>query len=339
MHSFWHFYIRTFKDIKKHSAIFTTLVLGAILYGFFYPTAYKAQQAQYIPIIIVDELQSPLSQNIIQNLSANTDIQIKSITPNFFTAKAQVTNEEAEGILLLSDQGIGLYLSAAYLLRTNQAQKGIIASLQGLLPNTITLHERPLFNTLSGYGSYIFPAVAPLIIHQTILLAVGMLVGIYRQKPKWKPSCAEFWGIYSAIFSISWLNCLYLFGFVFWLYDYPRGGNFWAMMMATPIFLCAVLGFGFFLSTWFDRPERAGQLLVGTSIPLFLLSGLSWPHQAMPILLQYFAWLLPSTSGIQMFIQINQMGASLLDIWPKLLFLTIFAFLFTAMAYKRLKVS
>lgn len=40
----------------------------------------------------------------------------------------------------------------------------------------------PLFNTLSGYGSYIFPAVASLIIHQTIVLGLAMLVASYREQ-------------------------------------------------------------------------------------------------------------------------------------------------------------
>jgi ABC-2 type transport system permease protein len=40
----------------------------------------------------------------------------------------------------------------------------------------ISIHQTPLFNTMSGYGSYIFPAIAPLIIHQTIVLGLGMLL-------------------------------------------------------------------------------------------------------------------------------------------------------------------
>ena len=43
------------------------------------------------------------------------------------------------------------------------------------------LHMLPLFNPLSGYGSYIVPAVVPLIIHQTILLGLSMLVAGWRE--------------------------------------------------------------------------------------------------------------------------------------------------------------
>jgi ABC-2 type transport system permease protein len=46
-------------------------------------------------------------------------------------------------------------------------------------------------------------------------------------------------------------------------------------------------------------------------MPLLFLSGLSWPVQAMPPLLQALRWLSPSTAGIQGFVALNQMGATL----------------------------
>ena len=37
------------------------------------------------------------------------------------------------------------------------------------------IHQSALFNPLSGYGSYIFPAVAPIIVYQTIVLVLPCL--------------------------------------------------------------------------------------------------------------------------------------------------------------------
>ena len=53
--SFLFYFVKTFKDITKNSSILTTMVLSIFFYSFFYPTAYKAQHAQALPIIIVDE--------------------------------------------------------------------------------------------------------------------------------------------------------------------------------------------------------------------------------------------------------------------------------------------
>jgi len=47
-------YFATFKNIAKNSSILTTMILSVFFYSFFYPTAYKAQTADNLPIIIVD---------------------------------------------------------------------------------------------------------------------------------------------------------------------------------------------------------------------------------------------------------------------------------------------
>ena len=189
---------------------------------------------------------------------------------------------------------------------------------------------------MSGYGSYIFPAIAPLIIHQTIVLGLGMLLAGYREQ-KWQPTTTEFFAIFCAILTIGMLGCLYLFGFIYWLNDYPHGGNFSGMLLAVPIFIGCIVALGMLISTFFDMPERPGHVIVFTSIPLFLLSGTAWPHAAMPAWMQYLGNVLPSTQGIQMFIQLNQMGVPTVLILPKLLYLFVFGIACAAFAYWRLK--
>ena len=192
MKSLWFYYLRSFKDIASHGAIFTTLILSVLFYSFFYPFAYQAQQAEALPIIIVDAEQSHLSARIIGQVRQSPDVEIKAITSNFAEAKTWVESQQADGILLLPDNlsqtlrhgetgGIGLYLSAANFLVTKQMGIGLATSLEQTLADyaerfgqvsdfspALSVHQIPLFNPLSGYGSYVFPAVAPLIIHQTI---------------------------------------------------------------------------------------------------------------------------------------------------------------------------
>ena len=329
-------------------------------YSFFYPTAYKAQHAESLPIVIVDEEQSELTTSIISAASNSPNIQVRAVTGNFAEAEDLVKQQRADGILLLPNNlsnsihrgevgGVGLYLSAAYFLRTKQIGLGLATSIESTLAERVekfgqishfspelSIHQIPLFNTLSGYGSYIFPAIAPLIIHQTIVLGLCMLVAGYRNTG-WKTESIEFWGIFAAVLTIGCLGCFYLFGFTFWLYDYPRGGNFMGMLIAVPIYISCVIGLSLVLASYLDIPERAGHLIVFTSIPLFLLSGAAWPHAAMPEWMQYLGLALPSTQGIQMFIQLNQMGVPTFTVVPKLIYLSNFAALCLIWAYFRLK--
>lgn len=124
-----------------------------------------------------------------------------------------------------------------------------------------------------------------------------------------------------------------------WFNDYPHGGNFVGLLVAVPIFISCVIGLGMLIGSLLDIPERAGHIIVFSSVPLFLLTGAAWPHQAMPEWLQWFAWCLPSTHAVQMFVQLNQMGVPLNVVAPKLIFLATIGVIFLITAYSRLKVS
>lgn len=355
----WQAYLGTFKNIVKNFSILTTMILSVIFYSFFYPAAYQGQTAENLPIIIVDEEQSILTNAIITQVAKSPNVRIAEITPNFEEAKRMVQAQKADGILLLPNQlsqsiargetgGIGLYLSAAYFLKTKQVGIGIASSVENTLINyaekfgkvshfdiAMPIHQIPLFNTLSGYGSYIFPAVAPLIIHQTIFLGLCMLIASYRES-YWIATKTELFGLFLAALTIGCLGCYYLFGFTFWFNDYPRGGNFWGMLLAVPVFISSVIALAMVCASYLDISERAGHVIVFTSIPLFLLSGAAWPHAAMPIWMQYFSNLFPSTQGINLFIQLNQMGASTTVIIPKLIYLVTLTLILLVWAYYRL---
>ncbi|MFT4019893.1 MAG: ABC transporter permease [Acinetobacter sp.] len=362
MRLFFKYYVQTFKNIAANSSILTTLILGVIIYGFFYPTAYQAQKAEALPIIIVDEERSELSQSIIQAVSYSPNVEIKQITGNFLTAEQQVKNQKAEAILYLPHNlsqslmhgetgGIGFYLSAAYFVKLKDIALGMGTAIEHSLAEQLekfgqishfkfeqSIHSTPLFNPLSGYASYIFPAVSPLIIHQTILIGLSMLIASYREK-FWQPSATEFFATFASVLTIGCIGCLYYFGFIFWLYDLPRGGNFWGMCLAIPIYISYTVAFSMLLASFFDMLERAGHVLVVTSIPIFLLSGVAFPHESMPVLIQYLAWFLPTTSGLHMFIQLNQMGVPTWIVIPKLLYIGVFGLVCLALAYYRLVIA
>ena len=118
----------------------------------------------------------------------------------------------------------------------------------------------------------IFLAVAPLIIHQTLLLGLYMLIARYCER-QWRASRVEFLAIYLVALTIGTLSCLYLFGFTFGFNDYLQGLNHIGMLCAVPIFISAVTGLAFLIASYLDTSERAGHLIVFSSVPLFLLSG------------------------------------------------------------------
>ncbi len=123
MKSLWFYYLQSFKDCQSRHDLYHADSIRLVL-QLFYPTAYQAQQAEALPIIIVDEEQSSLSTRIIGQVAQSPNVEIQAITGNFAEAKQWVESQKADGILLLPDNssqslrhgetgGIGLYLSTA----------------------------------------------------------------------------------------------------------------------------------------------------------------------------------------------------------------------------------
>lgn len=355
-------YASIWLDIVKDRSIFLTMVLSVVFYSFFYPFAYQAERPADLPIIIVDEERSPLTQAIIHTASHTPNIHVLAITESFNDAQSMVQSGQADGILLLpynlsqsihhgETGGVGLYLSSAYFLRIQNIGAGLVSSLQATIidelgqvtqtrhkPIPQIIHTSALFNPLSGYGSYIFPAVAPLIVHQTVVLGLAMLVAGYRQR-RWRATVSDFLAIYAVALTIGCLSCFYLFGFAFWWHDYPRGGNFWGMMLGVPIFVSCAIGVALLIASWVNGSEKVGVLLIFTSVPLFMLTGLAYPLIAMPKFVQAIAHALPTTQGVQMFVQLNQMGVPTQDVWQKMVYLASVAAVCLSIAFWRLRLK
>lgn len=352
-------FIFTLRTILTTRPIVSTLIMAVVIYGFFYPAAYQSQVASQLPIAIVDQDQTSLSRTITRKLEVIRAVRVVSHTANFAEAKQLLKEQKVDAIFLIpahletsvlrgENSGLALYLSGAYLIRTREIGQGLAGTIQNAigeklapllqtvhLEPSVNLHEFPLYNPLGGYGSYIFPAVAALIVQQTLLLGIGFLI-VFLKQSNFQFDLPKLVGITLACTFIGVLSCLYYFGFIFWLQDYPRDANISALLIATPVFVLSVVCISLWLGSLFDRPERAAQILTFTSVPFFLLTGASWPLESMPVWMSQFAWIIPSTAGVRQFIQINQMHASLSDIYMNLIVLITLAVIFGAMAYYRL---
>lgn len=358
--SFWRAVGETFRAVRSDRSVFSTLVLAVVLYGFFYPAAYYGQVAIQMSVVVVDLDNTALSRRILQNAAAVRAVHIVRQSSSFNEARAMLRDRQADAILLIPDgleasalrgkeSGIALYLSGAYLARTKELGAGLGGAIAAALKETlkpladavgiqpgIQLDQRPMYNNLSGYGSYVVPAVAALIAQQTLLLGVSMLICRQRESSRRRVSPSVFFGQVFCFVLIGCLSCLYFFGFVFWLQDYPRAGNLAGMLATVPVFVAANVMLAMLLGSLFDRAERPAQVLTFTSVPFFFLTGASWPLSAMPVPMAVAAWAVPSTAGVRTFVKLNQMGATLAEVSMEWLVLLALVLVFGGLAYVRL---
>jgi ABC-2 type transport system permease protein len=327
------------------------MVLAPIIYGFLYPQPYLGQVLRGIPIAVVDQDGTELSRELVQTLNADEAVRVEVRTNTLAEAQAALARREVFAILgipkdterdvLKGEKArLAAYVDSAYFLLYNRTWQGIAeaagavsgaAAARGarsdgslahaaLIRNSpVELVSEPLFNPTGGYASYIVPAAFVLILQQTLLMGSATLGGVAFERGGREAQRRR--GGPRAIVGQSLAHlCLAMPGVALYLIILPRVYGFSTLgrpldlfLMAVP-FLLAVSFLAQFVGEWFKRRESAVLLFLATSLPLFLLVGVSWPVEAIPGALRTVSRAFPSTSAIDGLVRINQMGASLHDV-------------------------
>lgn len=340
------------KALFADRAAVMSILVATVIYSFYYPAAYSHQVASRLPTVVVDLDRSPMSRDLLRKLGAVRAVDLIAPEPSLAAAQARVSEGKADGILIVDadferdilrgDQGRVTFLAEGALLsRANTVLQGLADAVAGFsqdavlvqaqfegLPNAapMRLVQRPLFNTREGYASAVVTAVAVLIVQQTLLLGMVLLIGTHQElRGRLALSAGALSGALAAFWSIGLLNLLYYSGFVYWFQDFPRGGNLPGLLVCAMFYIAAVVAFAAFVGSFFRVRERAMQVILLLSMPLYFLAGLSWPATSMPDWLNWLAKLVPTTSGINAMVKVNAMGARLHEVVPELATLAILA--------------
>ena len=186
-----------------------------------------------------------------------------------------------------------------------------------------------------------------LIIQQTLLLGIGMSAGNSRERHRGCAIPLHPWyrnpvhiviGKALPYFMLYIVLALYMFTVVTDMFTLPRLGHYATFVAFVIPYLLACIFLAMTLSAFIYRREDSILLLVFLSVPMLFLSGLSWPAAAMPSFWRYVSYLFPSTFGMNGYVRISAMGASLSDISTEYMALWIQAgvyFLLACWFYRR----
>lgn len=372
--SFGSGFINTFIEIFKDKGVLMMLIIAPIIYGFFYPWPYKNEVVENIPVGIVDYDGSRLSQNIIRYSNSSPRLSVQ-IFKDEEQAKQAIWQGDIVGYLLIPSHlekkvyagksaQVSILGNGGYFLLNKYVQTGFThavgtvsagveikqkvargAYAQTARNNTqaIPLRIDPLFNHAEGYGAYVVPGVAILILQQTLLMGTALLLGTWAERREQFASWTGWLGRITALSVISFgVGCFY-YGWVFDTHGYARGNSMGATLLFFALFAPTVAACGCVFGMWFKQRERSLQILIFSSLPFFFVSGYPWPVSQLPETLQYVRWLIPSTSGINASVQLNQMGASLSQVSSYLyhllaLFIGFFALLMAMQKWQKSKI-
>jgi ABC-2 type transport system permease protein len=72
--------------------------------------------------------------------------------------------------------------------------------------------------------------------------------------------------------------------------------------------------------------------LAAAGLPLFMVAGFSWPSEAIPPVIRLVSYLVPSTSAIDGFVKLSQLGAPLATVNSEFLTLSALVFFYNLVA-------
>lgn len=202
--------------------------------------------------------------------------------------------------------------------------KGVSSKQAEALSNPVSISVRNMYNPYLGYATFIMPAILMVIIQQTLLIGIGMVGGTWRELKLYRtliPAGEKRLAVLPmvsgktvAYLSVYCLTLLYVLGVHYRIFGYPMNGSWGTVMLFLLPYLLSCIFLGIALSTLFRYRENSLLLLLFTSIPFLMLSGASIPKECMPEWLYAIGKVVPSSSGVDGFVRIQTMGATLSEV-------------------------
>jgi ABC-2 type transport system permease protein len=340
------------RRVLNDRGVFGLIVMAPVLYGVLYPQPYLGQLLRKIPIAVVDQDHTEVSRDLVEALNADEAVTVALRADTLADAHAALARRDVFAILGIpkdterevlkgNKARLAAYVDSAYFLLFSRTLEGI-SEASGAVTEAIAEHgartdgslahaavtraspvellSQPLFNPTGGYASYVVPAAFILILQQTLFLGIASLGGVANEQGGGLGR-GQRTGTRAILGQAVAHLCLAMPGLALYLIILPRIYGFSTLGNVVQLFLFVVpfvLSVSFqaqFVSMAFKRRETAVVLFIAVSLPLFFMVGVSWPVEAIPDYLRAASRIFPSTSAIPGLVRINQMGATLHDIW------------------------
>lgn len=333
-----------------------------LLYPLLYAYLYSRETVHEVPVVAVDECHTSDSREFLRKADATADLNIVSYCADMEEAREMIRRHKAYGVIhipsgftkditdgiqttvnLYCDMSGLLYykalLSGGTLVSLDMNSKIKMQRLQGMsdrekevMVQPVANEYVPMFNTQSGFQSFLLPAVLVLLLQQTLVLGISMVAGTDAEKRRKGEPVAGYLpghrlemlaGRGLAYFIIYCVVGTYVLVLVPWFFNMPQLYHVASLAYFCVPFILASIWFAVTISSFVRDRESCFLLFVFVSVPLIFMSGISWPSTNIPGFWRWFSYLFPSTPAINGYVRLCSDGATLSDVMPEFVALTI----------------
>lgn len=341
---------REFKLFFSNNVLRLLFIGAPILYGVLIGAVYQKGKITDLPIVVVDQDQSPMSSQFISMLEETESIQVTAVLPSLYSAKEKAIDDDAtvivnipkgftSGIQQNKLPEITIFVDASNTLTSNtalMAVNGVAMTIKagiqiesqmkkGVPHYIATQNYEPFKTTIikqsirsGNYLYFMLPGVLLTVFQQVLLLGLALTFaseyenGTFKELVIKMPNAFGMLAVKIIPYIIMSVGILLLYWGFSKYYNMVIGGAFWAFTLSTFVFILAVCGIGVLASIILPNQLKATEVLMVVATPSFILSGFTWPLSQMPNWVQFIADLIPLTHYLKTFriLYLNHSGVS-----------------------------
>ncbi len=334
-----------------NNKVLRILFIGApILYGVLIGAVYQKGKITDLPIIVVDQDNSPMSTKFIDMLEENESVEVVKILPSMFGVKDKAIDLEATVIVDIPKSfaadiqqnrlpEISLFVDASNTLTSNTALMAvntvamtmkagiqIESQMKKGVPQYIAAQNYEPFKTTiikqsirsGNYLYFMLPGVLLTVFQQVLLLGLALTFaseyenGTFTELVEKMPNALGMLAVKIIPYLLMSIGIILMYWGFSKYYNMIIGGALGAFALSTFVFILAVCGIGVLVSIILPDQLKATEVLMVVATPSFILSGFTWPLSQMPIWVQTIADLIPLTHYLKIFrlLYLNHSGIS-----------------------------
>src|SRR5690554_1674967 len=338
-----------FKRIFSNSVLMAIFFGAPVLYGFLFGYVYQQAKVVDLPIVIVDQDRSPMTDKFIDAFEDNEGLFVKDVRYSAGNIIEEMPTEQYAAVITLPSDfeaqllqkkhpEVHVDLNMANILNANTASKHIQSVLmtlnagieieglkkQGMHPDqamasyeSFKINFNKLYNSTGNYVTFMLPGLLAGIMQQIIFLAMALVFsrdfedGYFGKLVKESKSSIYHIGLKATPFLLM-LPLVWLAVSLFFPYFNIEASvfNFPMLVLATLLTL-ASMAIGMLFSIAIPSQLKATELLMVISTPAFILSGFTWPTMAIPQAITNIAQFIPLTQFLSGFRKIAFYGGNL----------------------------
>ncbi len=338
MKHFLYLIKREFRLFLQNATLRSVFLLAPLVYALIIGFTYQKGKTENLPIIVINQDHTPLANQVVEMLRDNKTVTVLEYPQEPASIKDEVIRTGAAAVVILPSRfeadilqkkypEVNVYINTSNIMTANFASKAIQVTLgtlsagmeiktlqrRGMTAEIAKTQYEPfkanyitLFNTTSNYLYFMWPAMMAVVLQQVILLAMAVsfaaeferenFIRDFAGKEKYAVLVMLVKNLPIWVFSTTNIIIFYLIGRHFMI---PMPEEWLYFIVITGLFVVACSNLGVMVSIILPDALKVTQILMVIASPAFLISGYTWPRDAMPELIRWTTDIIPLTPYLE----------------------------------------